>query len=187
MPDNYVLTAQQAARVEANMGLVHDVIKKKIRDPDHLGILKRDDLIQVGYMGLCAAAVRYVEDGPGAFSTFAFRVIYNRMIDAIRDTTLSNSKEFLTDQPYLEIQSAVTPTESNVVEDAYTIMHLAAARGGKPVRNGAQALAMRLEGYSSEEICAVLNAKPAKVRMWIHRARVYLAEVPELQELAAAM
>ena len=79
------LTTDQQRVVEANMGLVGKVIKDKVRPSD--SIFSYDDLFQIGCIGLCKAAAT---DKGGCFSTYAYRLIWNEICDAlIRATRLS--------------------------------------------------------------------------------------------------
>lgn len=187
MPENTVLTAEQVKMVEDNMGLVHGVIRDRIHDPYRLGILKMDDLVQIGYEGLCKAARSFKPGGKGQFSTYASRVIFNKLCDAINYTTVRNRRETLSEQPFLEGKTAVEAIEPSQIGNVFVVLEKATAGAGKSVQKGAKALAMRAEGYSSKEICLALNAAPGTIRMYITRARIYLMDVPELKMLAAAM
>ena len=75
-----ILSAEQRRRVEENMGLVGKVIKDKVHDTNRCGIYTYDDLYQIGCLGLCKAAAT---DKGGTFSTYAYRLIWNEICDAL--------------------------------------------------------------------------------------------------------
>lgn len=50
------LTQEQQKKVEQNMRLVGKVIKDKVHGTNQLGIYSYDDIVQIGYIGLCKAA-----------------------------------------------------------------------------------------------------------------------------------
>ena len=57
------LNAEAQRKVEENLGLVHKVINDKVHGPYQMGIYSRDDLFQIGCIGLCKAAPLKGEDG----------------------------------------------------------------------------------------------------------------------------
>ena len=59
------LNAEQQKKVEDNLGLVNKVINDKVHGPYYLGMYTRDDLFQIGCIGLCKAAAT---DKGGNFS-----------------------------------------------------------------------------------------------------------------------
>ena len=66
------LSEENQRKVEKNLGLVHKVINDKVHGPYQLGIYTREDLFQIGCIGLCKAAAT---DKGGNFSTYAYRLI----------------------------------------------------------------------------------------------------------------
>lgn len=49
---------------------------------------------------------------------------------------------------------------------------------------GIHCLELTAQGYSSQEIAAIVHAKAATVRMWMAKARRYLRSIPELRQYA---
>ena len=187
MPKQNRLTEHQQQIVEENMGLVGKVITERVLAPDKLGLFTRGDLFQIGCEGLCKAAASFKDNGKGQFSTFAYRVIHNHIIDAMRYSTLRSSREIVTDQvDQDEYELPVLPGK-NMFKEVYAILDTATLSASGPIRNGAKALVMRADGFSAKEICKTLDASPSKVRMWISRARKYLINDPDLAALAAGM
>lgn len=50
------LNAEAQRKVEENLGLINKVINDKVHGPYHMGIYSREDLFQIGCIGLCKAA-----------------------------------------------------------------------------------------------------------------------------------
>ena len=88
------LTAEQQKKVEQNIRLVRKVINDKIHGPYQLGIYTYDDIFQIGCIGLCKAAAT---DKGGTFSTYAYRLIWNEICDALIYSTRRQAAEFSSD------------------------------------------------------------------------------------------
>ena len=73
------LTAEQQRKAEENMGLVGKVIADKVHGT-YFGSYTREDLFQIGCIGLCKAAAT---DKGGCFSTYAYRLIWNEICTAL--------------------------------------------------------------------------------------------------------
>lgn len=84
------LNEEYQRKVEENLGLVHKVIKDKVHGPYQLGIYSREDLFQIGCIGLCKAAAT---DKGGNFSTYAYRLIWNQICDALSYSTRRQANE----------------------------------------------------------------------------------------------
>lgn len=87
-----VLTGIQQKKVEANLGLVHKVIHDKIHSVGQA--YSYDDLFQIGCIGLCKAAAT---DKGGTFSTYAYRLIWNEICDAMIYAARHSMGELLAD------------------------------------------------------------------------------------------
>ena len=83
------LTKEIRKKVEENMGLVGKVISDKIHGLDTPNFYSYDDLFQIGCIGLCKAAY---SDCGGTFSTYAYRLIWNEICDALRYGVLKKPK-----------------------------------------------------------------------------------------------
>ena len=84
------LSEENQRKVEENLGLVHKVINDKVHGPYQLGIYTREDLFQIGCIGLCKAAAT---DKGGNFSTYAYRLIWNQICDALIYSTRRQANE----------------------------------------------------------------------------------------------
>lgn len=83
-----MLSTEQSKLVEDNIGLISGVIKK-------LPPFDYDEDFASGQLGLCKAAIKY-NSRRGAFSTYAYHVIYNEIIRnrrkmCIRTESLDNN------------------------------------------------------------------------------------------------
>ena len=96
------LTAEQQRKAEENMGLVGKVIADKVHGT-YFGRYTREDLFQIGCIGLCKAAAT---DKGGCFSTYAYRLIWNEICTALISATRNASREHPMELSILEIQGA---------------------------------------------------------------------------------
>lgn len=171
------LTPEQQRVVEQNMGLVGKVIKDKVHGIGQSGAFLYDDLFQIGCIGLCKAAAT---DKGGCFSTYAYRIIWNEICDALIQATRLSSRECA-----LEASESIHMTAENV-QDLLESCELKAmllqikndAQG--IIAKGIQCLLLAEEGYTSKELGELFSAEPAAVRMWMTKARRYLKEHPDL-------
>lgn len=90
------LDKEQQKRVEENLGLVGKVIKDRVHGLDRNGIFTYEDLYQIGCIGLCKAAA--TDRGSGSFSTYAYRLIWNEICDALIAGNKRQAHEILTDE-----------------------------------------------------------------------------------------
>lgn len=89
-----ILTAEQREKVEQNIRLIRKVINDKVHGPYQLGIYTYDDIFQIGCIGLCKAAAT---DKGGTFSTYAYRLIWNEICDALIYSTRRQATELSSD------------------------------------------------------------------------------------------
>lgn len=89
-----ILTAEQQKKVEENMGLVGQVIQDKVHGPYQFGVFTHEDLYQIGCAGLCKVAAT---DKGGHFSTYAYRLIWNEICDALIYSSRRRDMEMLSD------------------------------------------------------------------------------------------
>ena len=161
------LTAEQQRKAEENMGLVGKVIADKVHGAQ-FGGYTREDLFQIGCIGLCKAAAT---DKGGCFSTYAYRLIWNEICDALIQAT-RRSLEQPMELPILEIQGAQEKFASALeLED---LLERGERTATGVVKKGIQALRLRVKGYSTREIGAQMGAPDNYVTAWEAKARKYL-------------
>ena len=173
------LTPQQMRVVEENMGLVGKVIKDKVHGLGQAGTPEYDDLFQIGCIGLCKAAAT---DKGGCFSTYAYRLIWNEILDELARSTRMVQKE-----QGSEAIDAVVDTESRDVNPLYTselrqLLQQAKVNTSCAAAKGITCLELTIQGYNSREIARMFNTGDGTIRVWISKARRYLQSIPELQE-----
>ncbi len=108
------LTELQQRKVEENLGLVGQVIKERVHGVGQIGIFSYDDLFQIGTIGLCKA-VQTDRPGKGAFSTYAYRIIYNEIMTQLDYATLRRQRERATDPaelPCMTLDDGLEQTEA---------------------------------------------------------------------------
>lgn len=177
------LTKEQQNKVEANMGLVGKVIRDKVHGTNHCGFYTYDDIYQIGCIGLCKAVAT---DKGGRFSTYAYRLIWNEICDALIYANRRNETEISVDFDALGYRpgdaladSTATmkePTDENILlyPELKLLMEEAKAVATPTVRKGIEALFMAADGYSCKEIGECYGTAPNVVTAWISKARKYL-------------
>lgn len=171
------LTERQQRIVEANMGLVGRVIKDKVHGIGQEGAFTYDDLFQIGCIGLCKAAAT---DKGGCFSTYAYRLIWNEICDALVKTTRVNQNETVMEAN--DILRGVQEHMPDPLEACELKQILESARRSADgvTAKGVQCLMLSAQGYTSSDLANIFNANASAVRMWMTKARRYLRDFPEL-------
>ena len=171
------LTERQQRIVEANMGLVGRVIKDKVHGLGQEGAFTYDDLFQIGCIGLCKAAAT---DKGGCFSTYAYRLIWNEICDALVKTTRVNQNETVMEAN--DILRGVQEHMPDPLEACELKQILESARRSADgvTAKGVQCLMLSAQGYTSSDLANIFNANASAVRMWMTKARRYLRDFPEL-------
>lgn len=172
------LNGAQREKVVKNMGLVGKVIKDKVHGINQMVIYTYEDLTQIGYIGLCKAV--YTEKG-GCFSTYAYKIIWHEICDALIKANYQSSKETFFD--VLPRQPVYTEMDDSL--EVQAALQIAEQRATPTMQKGIQALIYASNGYSSRDISQKLNASDSKVRMWMTRARRFLVSQPELITITA--
>ena len=172
------LTAEQQKKVEQNIRLVQKVINDKVHGPYQLGIYTYDDIFQIGCIGLCKAAAT---DKGGTFSTYAYRLIWNEICDALIYATKRQSTE-------LELLdgtgtgSASDPLMQILLRvEVHAGIQRARESANPSTQKGIDALLLMSAGYTCGEIGLRMHAAPNLVTAWMAKARKHLRRQSELQ------
>ena len=173
------MTQDQQYLVERNMGLVGKVIKDKVHGLGQLGVPSYEDLYQIGCIGLCKAAI---SDKVGCFSTYAYRLIWNAICDELIRATRLSGKE----QPFDSLEDPIDDIQQDALDTFDLRLALQQAKDSAQgvTAKGIHCLELTAQGYSSQEIAAIVHAEAATVRMWMTKARRYLRSIPELRQYA---
>ena len=176
------LTAEQQKKVEQNIRLVRKVINDKIHGPYQLGIYTYDDIFQIGCIGLCKAVAT---DKGGIFSTYAYRLIWNEICDALIYSTRRQATELSSDMiPMVVEEPTVSIADVAMQLDVQAALK-AAKHGASPcVVKGIDAMIQMAEGRSSKEIGNEFGVSANLICAWVSKARKYLKSRPEILALA---
>lgn len=179
------MTEAQQKKVTDNMGLVNKVIREKVHSPYNVGMFTYDDLYQIGCVGLCKAATT---DKGGTFSTYAYRLIWNEICDALIYATRRQSHEILIED---EEQLADYHTDMNYEEEHKREFTRAAVEKAKDsatpfIARCIDVLLRHTAGETCKEIGATMGISDKQVAAYISKARKYLKSYPDMQ-IAAAM
>lgn len=177
------MNAEQQRKVENNMGLVGKVIQDKVRDVNRLGMYTYDDIFQIGCIGLCKAVMT---DKGGTFSTYAYRLIWNEICDALSYATRRQSREVLLDDE-MQLVDSETYTDFERVEQMNQLQQglLQAKKDATPFMGKCIDVLVRMAtGETSSEIGITMGITAKQVTAYVSKARKYLKEYPTLQAIA---
>lgn len=178
------LTTEQQKKVEENIGLVHRVIHDKCRAPYSAGVNSYDDLFQIGCIGLCKAAAT---DKGGTFSTYAYRLIWNELCDALIYSTRKQAAETVCDvTPYTAANEEKDESQLDLGMDLRQLLESAGAEAPPSTAKGLEAMCMMAKGYTSHEIGEQMGASANLVCAWVSKARKFLKNRPEIRQFAVA-
>lgn len=178
------LTKEQQYKVQHNIRLVHKVINDKVHDNGRFGVYTYDDLFQIGCIGLCKAAFT---DKGGTFSTYAYRLIWNEICDALIYATRRQTTECSSDTiPLVASDEFEDIEQSGLQIDIHNALERAKQSTSPCIIKGIDAMVKMAHGYSSREIGDELNVSAKLVCAWVSKARKYLCANPELLSLKEA-
>jgi len=176
------LTDRQREKVEENMALVHRVLHDKLHPPYQMGMYSYEDLFQIGCIGLCKAAAT---DRGGTFSTYAYRLIWNEVCDALAYVTRRQAKETVCDvTPFLASGQEAPERQSDFRMDMGQVLAAAGEDAPPSTGKGIAAMCMMARGYTSREIGEKMGASDKLVCAWVSKARKFLKNRPEIREMA---
>lgn len=177
------LTAEQQRKIEENMGLVHQVIKDKVHGYGQWGFYTYDDLFQIGCIGLCKAAAR---DKGGTFSTFAYRLIWHEICDALIQATKRYADEVAADvTPYISSEPENGEFLCGLRIDLSQALSSTRKEAPPSTAKGIDAMILMSHGYTSSEIGEHMGASAKLVCAWVSKARKFLKSRPETEAIAA--
>ena len=164
-------------------GLVHQVIHDKVHGYDQWGFYTYDDLFQTGCIGLCKAAAT---DKGGIFSTYAYRLIWHEICDALIQSTKRSADKVMADvTPYINTELEQDALQNELRMDLSRILGLARKEAPSSTAKGIDAMILMSQGYTSTEIGARMGASARLVCAWVSKARKFLKSRPETETVAA--
>jgi len=135
----------------------------------------REDLYQLGCLGLLNAIDTYNPDKGVQFSTYAWVIIRNRIVNAVKKEYRHHGNEISGDDDSIIIPDAVyidpPPSEINEILD---ILKNVSASSPKQIQNGIEAIILISQGYSETEIAENNDLTVTAVRIAVCRARKIL-------------
>lgn len=178
------LNEKEREKIEKNIGLVHKVIRDKLQPPYQVSMYSYEDFFQIGCIGLCKAAST---DKGGTFSTYAYRLIWHQICDAMIYATRRQTKETTCDvTPYIAAKQETPEELSDFCMDIKRALEQAKADAPPSTRKGIDAICMMSKGYTSSEIGEKMDASAKLVCAWVSKARKFLKSRPEFAQIAAA-
>ena len=174
------LTVQQQKLVEDNIGLVGKVIRDKVHGVNQMVFYTYDDIFQIGCIGLSKAAAT---DNGGTFSTYAYRLIWNEICDALIYASRRVSKEELTDDFTSVCKSETAAQYNNTYIEIYDVINKAKSKASPSVAMGIDAFILMNQGNHAKEIGKRFGKTANTITALVSKAKKYLRQYPELRAL----
>ena len=142
------LTKEQQKKVEENMGLVYKVLGDKLGGQQAVGCHTREDLFQIGCIGLCKAVAT---DKGGTFSTYAYKLIWHEICDALNYAN-RRRVEVVQEEPYVEIPVQPEEKLAELRLDMFSVIGAARRTAPPSTIKGLDAMLLMAKGYTCREI-----------------------------------
>ena len=145
---------------------------------------ERQDLLQIGNLALCKAAMNY--DGNRPFETYAKVVIRNAIYDYWRslqkertytcsmDAIADNETDTSYQQLLADTSSLQNLEQEHNLRSIYEYLQTLQNVNCTTIKKGIQALLLQQNGYTSQEISKHYGVPASYVRAWKSKARKYL-------------
>jgi len=138
-------------------------------------VYTKEDLYQIGCIGLCKAVKTDKAGHSAAFSTYASRLIRNEIYDALEYST-RHGREQATDPDNLPPAQLADEFEQHTLRDAlFVLLDQAEVSATGTVAKGIWAIRLLAQGYTSREIGERFDVPANHVTAWVAKARKYLA------------
>ena len=178
---------------EDHLSIVAKVIQTLTCGCRYVSYDERQDLLQIGNLALCKAAMNY--DGNRPFETYAKVVIRNAIydywrslqkertytcsMDAIADNETDNSYQ----QLLADTSSLQNWEQEHNLRSIYEYLQTLQNVNCTTIKKGIQALLLQQNGYTSQEISKHYGVPASHVRAWKSKARKYLQQDATLYAL----
>lgn len=177
-------TAERDRIFEENMGLIDKVLSTVQCRLSFTGMYDREDLYQLGCLGLLRAIDTYDPDKGVQFSTYAWVIIKNKILKAVEKEYRHHGKEISGDDDSIIIPEAVyTDPPVSEVNEILDILQKVSAISPKQIQNGIEAIILISQGYSEPEIAELFGMTVTAVRIAVCRARKVLKGCNDLLSL----
>lgn len=178
---------------EDHLSIVAKVIQTLTCGCRYVSYDERQDLLQIGNLALCKAAMNY--DGNRPFETYAKVVIRNAIYDYWRslqkERTYTCSMDAIadneTDTSYQQLLANTSSLQNleqeHNLRSIYKYLQTLQNVNCTTIKKGIQALLLQQNGYTSQEISKHYGVPASHVRAWKSKARKYLQQDATLYAL----
>ena len=178
---------------EDHLSIVAKVIQTLTCGCRYVSYDERQDLLQIGNLALCKAAMNY--DGNRPFETYAKVVIRNAIYDYWRslqkertytcsmDAIADNETDTSYQQLLADTSSLQNWEQEHNLRSIYEYMQTLQNVNCTTIKKGIQALLLQQNGYTSQEISKHYGVPASHVRAWKSKARKYLQQDATLYTL----
>lgn len=178
---------------EDHLSIVAKVIQTLTCGCRYVSYDERQDLLQIGNLALCKAAMNY--DGNRPFETYAKVVIRNAIYDYWRslqkertytcsmDAIADNETDTSYQQLLADTSSLQNWEQEHNLRSIYEYLQTLQNVNCTTIKKGIQALLLQQNGYSSQEISKHYGVPASHVRAWKSKARKYLQQDATLYTL----
>lgn len=178
---------------ENHLSIVAKVIQTLTCGCRYVSYDERQDLLQIGNLALCKAAMNY--DGNRPFETYAKVVIRNAIYDYWRslqkertytcsmDAIADNETDTSYQQLLADTSSLQNLEQEHNLRSIYEYLQTLQNVNCTTIKKGIQALLLQQNGYTSQEIPKHYGVPASHVRAWKSKARKYLQQDATLYAL----
>lgn len=178
---------------EDHLPIVAKVIQTLTCGCRYVSYDERQDLLQIGNLALCKAAMNY--DGNRPFETYAKVVIRNAIYDYWRslqkertytcsmDAIADNETDTSYQQLLADTSSLQNLEQEHNLRSIYEYLQTLQNVNCTTIKKGIQALLLQQNGYTSQEISKHYGVPASHVRAWKSKARKYLQQDATLYAL----
>lgn len=178
---------------EDHLPIVAKVIQTLTCGCRYVSYDERQDLLQIGNLALCKAAMNY--DGNRPFETYAKVVIRNAIYDYWRslqkertytcsmDAIADNETDTSYQQLLADTSSLQNWEQEHNLRSIYEYLQTLQNVNCTTIKKGIQALLLQQNGYTSQEISKHYGVPASHVRAWKSKARKYLQQDATLYTL----
>lgn len=178
---------------EDHLSIVAKVIQTLTCGCRYVSYDERQDLLQIGNLALCKAAMNY--DGNRPFETYAKVVIRNAIYDYWRslqkertytcsmDAIADNETDASYQQLLADTSSLQNWEQEHNLRSIYEYLQTLQNVNCTTIKKGIQALLLQQNGYTSQEISKHYGVPASHVRAWKSKARKYLQQDATLYAL----
>lgn len=178
---------------EDHLSIVAKVIQTLTCGCRYVSYDERQDLLQIGNLALCKAAMNY--DGNRPFETYAKVIIRNAIYDYWRslqkertytcsmDAIADNETDTSYQQLLADTSSLQNWEQEHNLRSIYEYLQTLQNVNCTTIKKGIQALLLQQNGYTSQEISKHYGVPASHVRAWKSKARKYLQQDATLYTL----